>query len=281
MNIQKLVQHPETLNRETLYALRQVVAEYPYYQLARLMMLKNLYLLHDPAFDDELQRASIYFTDRRTLFNLVEAAHYRLKHKSPKSFTNAPDRRAIAEQQVKMNGESRTVSLIDNFLSSIPEEEKEEADTPKRKEHRKPTAADATVDYVAYLLSTDFEELDEQTTTDNESKETKAMNGGELIDAFIQNDGGRITLQETPEYLPDMEEQDKEENHEDNYLTETLAGIYIKQGRYEKALDIMNRINKTATKKSPYFEDQQRFLEKLIKLNAHKADPTTAALTEQ
>lgn len=281
MNIQELAQHPEMLNRKTLYDLRQIVAEYPYYQLARLMMLKNLYLLHDPDFDEELQRASIYFTDRRTLFNLVETVHYRLKHKSPTSFSSAPDRRALAEQKVLANGaESRTATLIDNFLSAMPEEEKEEHNTPKPKEHRKPTAADATVDYVAYLLSTDFEELDEQTGSNAQAEQSNTMNGGDLIDAFIQNDGGRITLQETPEYLPDMEQQGKEENHEESYLTETLAGIYIKQGRYEKALDIMHRIDKTEAKKNPYFEDQQRFLEKLIKLRARKLDTNSSATTE-
>lgn len=281
MNIQELAQHPEMLNRKTLYDLRQIVAEHPYYQLARLMMLKNLYLLHDPDFDEELQRASIYFTDRRTLFNLVETAHYRLKHKSPTSFSSAPDRRALAEQKALANGaESRTATLIDNFLSAMPEEEKEEHSAPKHKEHRKPTAADATVDYVAYLLSTDFEELDEQTGSDAQAEQANTMNGGDLIDAFIQNDGGRITLQETPEYLPDMEQQGKEENHEESYLTETLAGIYIKQGRYEKALDIMHRIDKTEAKKNPYFEDQQRFLEKLIKLKARKLDTNTSATTE-
>lgn len=277
MNIQELAQHPEMLNRKTLYDLRQIVAEYPYYQLARLMMLKNLYLLHDPDFDEELQRASIHFTDRRTLFNLVEAAHYRLKHKSPTSFSNAPDRRALAEQKVATGGgESRTVSLIDSFLSTMPEEEKEEVDTPKQQERRKPTAADATVDYVAYLLSTDFEELDEQNSGNTQAEQPNTMNGGDLIDAFIKNDGGRITLQETPEYLPDMEQQDKEESYEESYLTETLAGIYIKQGRYEKALDIMHRIDKSEAKKNPYFEDQQRFLEKLIKLKAHKADSSAS-----
>lgn len=281
MNIQELAQHPEMLNRKTLYGLRQTVAEYPYYQLARLMMLKNLYLLHDPDFDEELQRASIYFTDRRTLFNLVETAHYRLKHKSPTSFSSAPDRRALAEQKVLANGaESRTATLIDNFLSAMPEEEKEEYNTPKPKEHRKPTAADATVDYVAYLLSTDFEELDEQTGSDAQAEQSNTMNGGDLIDAFIQNGGGRITLQETPEYLPDMEQQGKEESYEESYLTETLAGIYIKQGRYEKALDIMHRIDKTEAKKNPYFEDQQRFLEKLIKLRARKLDTNSSATTE-
>ena len=37
------------MNRETLYDLRALLALYPYYQTARLLMLKNLYLLHDPS----------------------------------------------------------------------------------------------------------------------------------------------------------------------------------------------------------------------------------------
>lgn len=269
MNIQELTRHPEKMNRETLYELRRLTASYPYYQPARLLMLKNLYILHDPSFDEELRRASIYFTDRKILFNLVEQAHYRLKHKSPKSFNNAPDRRALAEQQTDTS--SRTVSLIDSFLSSIPEEEKDKekkegTENTVKHEHRKPTAADATVDYVAYLLSTDFEELNEvEDTNSSSAPATTQMNGGELIDAFINNDGGRITLQEEPEYLPEVKIEDNSEREpEDEILTETLAGIYIKQGRYKKALNIMKRIDKSNQKKNIYFEDQKRFLEKLI-----------------
>lgn len=255
------------LNRETLYELRRLTALYPYYQPARLLLLKNLYLLHDPSFDEELRRAAIYFTDRKVLFNLVEAAHYRLKHKSPQSFKNTPDRRQANENADE--GSSRTVSLIDSFLSTIPDEEKskETKDKPQEKKHRKPTAADATVDYVAYLLSTDFEELntsEEESNGSISAVETK-MNGGELIDAFINNDKGRITLQDEPEYLPEVPIADNSDREtEDEYLTETLAGIYIKQGRYKKALDIMNRINAKNTKKNVYYEDQKRFLEKLI-----------------
>lgn len=270
MNIQELIKHPERLNRETLYELRRMVALYPYYQPARLLMIKNLYILHDHSFDEELRRAAIYFTDRRILFNLVEAAHYRLKHKSSQSFKGVTDRKM---SQVAINGESRTVSLIDSFLSSVPEDANEdklskdakrEAEGEKR---RKPTAADATVDYVAYLLATDFEELNEASTESSAqvSLADTAMNGGELIDAFINNGNGRITLQDEPEYLPEMPIADNSEKEpEEEYLTETLAGIYIKQGRYVKALDIMDKVNNKATKKSIYYEDQKRFLKKLI-----------------
>ena len=67
----KYLQHPEEMNRETLYDLRALLALYPYYQTARLLMLKNLYLLHDPSFDEELRRAAIYITDRKIIFEMV------------------------------------------------------------------------------------------------------------------------------------------------------------------------------------------------------------------
>lgn len=250
------------MNRETLYELRRITAEHPYYQTARLLLLKNLYLLHDSTFDEELRRSAIYITDRRVLFNLVEAAHYRLKRKSPQSFTNKPDRRAAVAQE----DDSRTVSLIDTFLSTIPEED--ELKKEKKEEHRKPTAVDATTDYVAYLLSTDFEELDNEDINgdgnDNGNDNENVNQTDNLIDAFINNEG-KITLQEELEYTPEQEEEgDGDEMTSDEYLTETLAGIYIKQKRYKKALDIMEKVNEKANSNNKYYEDQKRFLELII-----------------
>ncbi|MEE0336689.1 MAG: tetratricopeptide repeat protein, partial [Prevotella sp.] len=71
MDLTQLINHPETMDKETLYDLRNMVALYPYYQTARLLMLKNLYLLHDSSFDEELRRAAIYITNREKLFEMV------------------------------------------------------------------------------------------------------------------------------------------------------------------------------------------------------------------
>ena len=45
MDLGQLIKHPELLDKETLYDLRSLVALYPYYQTARLLMLQNLYQL--------------------------------------------------------------------------------------------------------------------------------------------------------------------------------------------------------------------------------------------
>ena len=98
------------------------------------------------------------------------------------------------------------------------------------------------------------------------------MRGQDLIDNFIKNDSGKIELKETPEFFPLIEDNGlfEEKEGEESYFTETLARIYIKQGRYSKALEIIKRLNLNYPKKNAYFADQIRFLEKLIINNKYK-----------
>ena len=62
------ITHPELLNRDTLYELRTLLARYPYFQTVRLLYLKNLFLLHDITFGEELRKAALYVADRKVLF---------------------------------------------------------------------------------------------------------------------------------------------------------------------------------------------------------------------
>ncbi|NPD91186.1 tetratricopeptide repeat protein [Xylanibacter muris] len=249
MEITELIKHPEQLDRDTLYELRSMLALYPYFQTARLLMLQNLYLLHDPSFDEELRRAAIYITDRNIIFQLVEAAHYKLKPNQQKS----PEKK-----NPTAGNDNRTISLIDSFLDTIPHNNGEE------KKKRKPTPADAAVDYVAYLMES-------ESNQEEEEEKTPQLKGHSLIDSFIENDKGKIILNETPEYIPQISDQGNkdEKDNDEGIFTETLARIYIKQGRYSKALEIIKRLSLNYPKKNAYFADQIRFLEKLI-INSNK-----------
>ena len=234
MEITELIKHPQYLDRDTLYELRSMLALYPYFQTARLLLLQNLYLLHDPSFDAELRRAAIYITDRRVLFQMIEAAHYRLR--TPQVQT----KKAENEEE----RENRTISLIDNFLDSIPKDDDTDAEN---KPKRKPTPADAAVDYVAYLL--------ESETDDDNAADVPQLIGQDLIDSFINNDKTKIVLPEDPQLSPDLEQETENEEKEpdEGFFTETLARIYIKQGRYSKALEIIQRLSLQYPKKNAYF----------------------------
>ena len=243
MEITELINHPERMDRDTLYDLRSTVALYPYFQTARLLMLQNMYLLHHPDFDAELRRTAIYVSDRRTLFQMIEAAHYVLR----KTLTNGKQQTARTP-----TAENRTIALIENFLDKIPEEAAE-----TNKAERKPTPADATVDYVTYLMETE---------TAASKTDIPQMRGQSLIDDFLAKEPGRMVLsQEQPSSLQSADaEAGTDEPVEEEFFTETLARIYIRQGRYQKAMDIIGRLAERYPKKNAYFSDQMRFLEKLI-----------------
>lgn len=239
------IAHPDQLNRDTLYELRTLLARYPYFQTVRLLYLKNLFLLHDITFGEELRRAALYVTDRKVLFRLIEGDRFVIKPLEKKS---------QAEEQA---GIDRTLTLIDAFLSTLPDEE--------------PVATteipmDFTVDYSSYLLR---EEVPQ--------KDAPQMKGQNLIDDFIENAAGDPIISAVEFKEPELSkhpEEDSEESVEvedneadmedESYFTETLAKIYVKQQRYSKALEIIKKLNLKYPKKNAYFADQIRFLEKLI-----------------
>ena len=113
--------------------------------------------------------------------------------------------------------------------------------------------------------------MESESDNDKSAEEAPLMQGQDLIDHFLEEEQGRILLnelrdEEQPIEAPVLEEEPQEEE----YFTETLARIYIKQGRYEKALDIIKRLSDNYPEKNAYFADQIRFLEKLIINNNKK-----------
>ncbi len=65
---------------------------------------------------------------------------------------------------------------------------------------------------------------------------------------------------------PPRRQASAETPSDDSLLSESLAKIFIKQGRYERAYEIISNLSLNYPKKSIYFADQLRFLQKLIKI---------------
>lgn len=286
MDIAYLIRHPEELNSETLHQLRELVACFPYYQAARLLYLQNLFLLHDPTFDQELRRAALYLPNRRLLFNMVHGRQYELQIPQKKETPTLAETTAPAQQG------DRTTSLISSFLRDA------NAAAAKGGKTKRPVVASPSSDYMSYLFQTQgiddsnedgFDLLglptgiaakqDEGNETVNEETSTAAETDrtADLITSFIDKGKGneRLQLDHNAEDESQEEELVESENEnvapEDACCTETLARIYIKQGKYERAMEIFTKLNLNNRKKSAYFADQIRFLQKLAINNKHKS----------
>ncbi|MDR0973896.1 MAG: tetratricopeptide repeat protein [Prevotellaceae bacterium] len=243
------IEHPEVLDKETLYELRTQIARYPYYTSLRLLLLRNLYLLHDDTFAAELHKTSVYAHDRRVLLRWIEGEQTRLSAQLPN----------ISDAETEENGTiDRTLTLIDRFLQT---------DTSGESVAHWP-AGMATADYADTLLSEPVISPDTHDIPPNKTHRQA------LIDTFLSKANETIRKE-----LP-VEESSTNESHredvnlpdeivdDDAYFTETLAKICIKQHRYERALEIIKKLSIKYPKKNAYFADQIRFLEKLI-INAN------------
>ncbi|MBQ1176297.1 MAG: hypothetical protein IIX52_01905 [Paludibacteraceae bacterium] len=94
-----------------------------------------------------------------------------------------------------------------------------------------------------------------------EEEPIKPLKQQDLIDKFIASNP-KIHLSDKFEY---EEPQNLTQNEvSESVFTESLAKIYIKQGQYEKALHIFEKLNLKYPEKNTYFADQIRFLTKII-----------------
>ena len=231
-NLSTYIQHPEMLNRSTLYELRMIVGKYPYFDVARLLMLKNLYLLHDMDFGKEMRKAALYLKSRWPLFELMAG------YGTVSAIEEAPSDIPV----------DRTMSLIDAFLGTLP------ADSFSLE-----AEGAAAIDYVSAYLK----------PLADEKSSVPEMRGQHLIDDFLSGDNERISIDlrtEASHTVPETAEvRTAVAASEPSFFTETLANIYIKQGKYEKALEIIKRLYLEFPNKNRYFADQIRFLEIIIK----------------
>ncbi|TAJ12964.1 hypothetical protein DMA11_10715 [Marinilabiliaceae bacterium JC017] len=66
-----LINHPEDLCEDTRQPLQEVVDEYPYFQAARMLLVKNLHTTDNIRYNAELRIAAVHIHDRAHLYNLI------------------------------------------------------------------------------------------------------------------------------------------------------------------------------------------------------------------
>ena len=223
--------------------LKNVVDKYPYFQSVRLMFTKKLQISDNDEYGNELAKTAILCADRKKLFYMIQSDKYDKLFYTP-------------ESTLPKDGD-RTEVLLDSYFNSFRNEDSNYASSEMSDMDY------ATTDYFGYLESLGIDS--------NADSNYEPFEHQDIIDAFINNnDSDKIQIHPFKENKDNskkkvtdkVEKANVEEGNE--FLTETLAKIYIKQKKYEQALTIIKRLSLTFPKKSGYFADQIRFLEYLI-----------------
>lgn len=279
IELQHFFLDPEN-SRITTSQIENLSEKYPAFTAARIALVKKLQTSHHADFINMVQLAVVLLSDKNQLFQLLAEKHvgwnevFELARKKEQTQKKNPittnDALQLIEsflnkesfhQNPKDHSECRTQTTA--ITDSIDELELE----------KEVQSSYAALNYVNNLLS----ENDKSTETPETN--TNPLEHQDLIDKFIsfsdEENSFRSSLSQAKqesEYIDEyVDETDDNtacvtipEPSEDDLLTESLAKIYIKQKRYEKALEIIKSLSLKYPKKSVYFADQIRYLELLI-----------------
>ena len=244
--IDRLLDDGESLSYEELVALDE---RYPYFTLPAMLLLKR----HDNSLDDSRReslraRLAVASADKKALFDLLAPA--------------AADTAGLGDKP-KKNPDLSTESAIDTFLSNYGNTSDEEV---------------ALLERLIFNPMPDYAEIlaDEADNVDLSINDTEPDPQDAMIDAFIKSQQTAAAPRRHVEVADDDPSKPKmpvnaPTVNDDSLLSESLAKIFIKQGRYERAHEIIYNLSLKYPKKSIYFADQLRFLQKLIKIQKLKA----------
>jgi hypothetical protein len=227
-------------NNETLSELSDVLEGYPYFQTAHILYTLNLQANKDTNTLPEIRKTACYAGDRKKFFYLIEKDFITL--------LLAETENKKEEKQTHSNTDS--FDLIDIFLEKKGQNMTQELLSNQQSKQL------VLTDYMAYSFS-----------KENSSQEPVVpFENQDIIDSFIAKGEAKKIRQDLKD-----EDTNREilaptiDNEETNkFFSITLAKIYLKQKKYDRALEIIRKLSLVYPEKSIYFADQIRFLERLV-----------------
>lgn len=253
------VENPDDILPDTVDALAQAVRRFPYFHAGWMLLAKGLADSASPHFQSELEKAAVHVWDRAALFWLVNGADQ--SHKAQKPNPASPPKEKEAHQDSAPRLAARLLTppppVADDYFPGVTDDLGLDAaskpdstytltdfDDHLRRPSERYTFAD-WLDYVSERKSI----LDEEAAQDRNSRQSR------LIDDFLKEPVERITPAAAKPISQSearaIEEKSVSEN--DEILTETLASIYLKQGKTEKAVSIFKKLSLKYPEKSSYF----------------------------
>ena len=230
--LQYIINNPQSINDNDIEMLSSIVAEYPYFTLAQILLAIGFDLTEDKRQNRQLRLASAMSPDRNVLRLLLSES------KEKKEACDLPDEFGNESQQTL---ESVVIPEID--LSKSQEELSREMDLLEEK--RK------SLDELKYLIEQRIIELERE--KEEVAKEDKTLSKTEIIDKFIA-ENPQISRPKQEFYNPMVVAQTSVVDKE-NIISETLATIYLNQGYVEKAISVYQKLSLKNPEKSVYFAE--------------------------
>lgn len=246
------IKFPELLDDRSLTDLEKIVEEFPYFQSAHLLLLKNLNNQGSIKYEKELKRTAARVNNREKLFFLLDKR------------VLLPVNEPFIVDEDKPSAKIFNQEIDFKELSDLTEfDEKEEIINDELSQLIMSGAAQSSpffnVDDQVDLE--DFKNTFKKSKPIQQKEESKSKRD-QLIDKFII-DQPKINPAESSSNT--LDEIVSVENTDDSeMITDTLAKIYIKQGFYDKAIHAYEKLSLKYPEKNAYFASQIKKIKEIV-----------------
>jgi tetratricopeptide (TPR) repeat protein len=217
------INNPSLIDSQSSKEIQQIVEQYPYFQSARILFLKSLYDNKSISYQSELKLTAVYAGNRAML------QAYILKQPA-----------VIVKSETDSKQEIRNNEAISTNENSISETQHDASVKPS----------------IRTIIEFDFNEpnqafeLPKITEEPKEPLTEKKKQQLEIIDRFIKTEPRIVPKENTIDYTRDLSAENPIDTE---FMTETLAEIYVKQKKYDKAIVMFQKLSLKFPQKSVYF----------------------------
>ena len=279
VDLLKYLHDPSLLDEGVLIDLKELIDQYPFSATLRMLYLKGLQNRKDIDFDRELKRTAIHLPDRRVLFNylkeqevenLVEEEEVNKENEIPIRDDSLEDKEE--KQEVKTKAEEKTGDLLDaeiqsevlanQYVLKVSEElpsldELRPMARKKKKKQKKEKESTSIVENRELDFFSFIQGKSDQGSSEDEEKAR--------LSEFIAKKEKALKGERAIFSAEKLAERSLIDN--EDIITETLAEIFVKQKKYDKAIKAYKRLGLKYPKKSLYFAAQLKKVKKLKSKN--------------
>ena len=219
-----IIKQPQKIDTAEIKELRKLLSQYPYFQLACTLIAKATYDQDPDKAQQAIQLAAVYATDRNHLKLLLEDKLGYAKIVEEILIGQVTEERQPVFNKVQPGQEPIQIDFINSYITNI-----------STKQERKVT----------------------------KKKSLEQLN---IIENFIKQ-GGKfrpITIKEMSLEESHIDLTKESTILHESLLTESLAQVMLKQGKFDRAIDIYRRLQLKFPEKGTYFSTLSEELKKDI-----------------
>jgi len=270
--------------------LERVLSEFPYFQSVAAIRLKGLYNQNDFRYSSELKKIASQTTNRNVLYDLIATENfsadffknrdlYDIEVVDPEILfypisTEEKRRQSILfsietsqikniesdnQHQTKQSNETDSEKLEHSILFSIETSQignlsdNQKIDSQPEEKATSVVSDSDKFSFIQWLQLTQKQLITRVEKTEKQSKTIpKKIKNSEIINKFIEANPKIIPNKNNPTKLV----LDEKNTRNPTFMTETLAQVYLKQKKYQKAIEAYEILILKYPKKSSFFADQ-------------------------